>query len=409
MSPAPRVLAFVGLVFSGALACAERAAPAEQAAAAVGGRAAAAQGGRDADVGASATEAGAGTSVSMAGAGAANAAVAGANAAANAANAASTANAGAGASAARAGTSAPNAGAGANAAQAGTDAAQVGACQRCSEYAAPKASGNVEPSDLSALSGLAMSRAQPDILFAHNDHDRPIVYALDLQGRLHATLTLENAQANDIEDIAVGPCGADTCVFLADVGDNAATRGEYGVLRFRQPEVPTDPGNTEQAPSFDALRFRYDDGAHNAESLIVAPNGTLYVITKLAPGSGGSVEATGPSSVYRIAADAFEQDAVATAEKVATLPIPMSGEAALSAAAAHPCGSSFLVRTYDGVYEFVAPSGGDFEAAFSATPQRVAMPDEPQSEGIDYRADGRGFVSAGEGAGAPIVLTECKP
>lgn len=283
------------------------------------------------------------------------------------------------------------------------------ACGICSTYAAPAASGMIASSELSALSGVAVSRTQPDILYAHNDHDRPVVYALDLQGLLHARVTLANAEAEDIEDIALGKCDTKTCVYLADVGDNAAQRSEYSILRFVEPTVPSAPGDGELTPTFERLRFRYSDGSHNAESLLVAPNGNLYIITKLAPGSGGNVDATGPSSVYRIDASAFAQTSVAEAQKVATLPVPAAGEAALSAAAAHPCGLGVLARTYDRVYEFLVPSGADFEAAFAATPKVVAMPDEPQSEGIDYLAHGRGFVSSGEGASAPIMLTRCAP
>ena len=285
-------------------------------------------------------------------------------------------------------------------------------CTRCTAYATPMQTGSVAPSELSALSGLAMSRAQPEILFAHNDHDRPVVYALDLQGRLHARVTLDGAETTDIEDIAVGPCGTQTCVYLADIGDNAATRQTYSVLRFAQPEVPSTPGDTAMTlgkTSYEQIHFTYDDGSHNAESLMVAPNGNLYVVTKLAPGSGGNVAAQGPSSVYRIEASAFGQSTNAEAVKVSTLPVPKSGEGALSAAAAHPCGLGFLARTYDRVYEFLTPAGADFEQAFTATPQMVGMPDEPQSEGIDYRSDGRGFVTSGEGSAAPIVLTACVP
>lgn len=288
-------------------------------------------------------------------------------------------------------------------------AAPVSECQRCMTYAAPKQTGSVQPSELSALSGLAVSRTQPDILFAHNDHDRPVVYALDQQGRLHAQLTLKAAQTSDIEDIAVGKCDANTCVYLADIGDNAAQRAEYSILRFVTPELPSAPSSMMLEPSFEQLHFRYEDGSHNAESLMVAPDGTLYIITKLAPGSGGNVEATGPSTVYRIASNAFGQSAVAMATKVTTLSVPQRGEPALSAAAAHPCGLGFLVRTYDRVYEFLVPAGAGFEAAFSTMPNVVAMPDEPQSEGIDYLADGRGFVTSGEGAGAPILVTQCAP
>jgi hypothetical protein len=281
-------------------------------------------------------------------------------------------------------------------------------CQRCGAYATPMQTGTVGTAELDALSGLAIGRAQPDIVFVHNDHDRAVVYALDLQGKLHARIALEGAMAEDIEDIAIGPCGTQSCVYLADIGDNSARRGEYAILRFVEPSVPNAPGTTEMTTAFERFRFSYEDGSHNAESLMVAPDGTLYVVTKLAPGSGGRVVASGPSSVYRLTAP-LSATATARATLVATLPVPAEGELALSAAAAHPCGLGFLLRTYDRVYEFLTPAAASFEAAFQVTPTTVAMPDEPQSEGIDYRADGRGFVTSGEGAGAPLVVTSCSP
>jgi hypothetical protein len=278
-------------------------------------------------------------------------------------------------------------------------------CERCTSYGSAVKSGTVEPAELDALSGLAMSREQPDIVFAHDDHDRTTIYALDLQGRLHARIELDGAVASDVEDIAVGPCDARSCIYLGDIGDNAATRGEYAVLRVVEPEVPAEPGETTMTLPFERFRFMYEDGSHNAEGLMVAPDGNAYVVTKVAPGSGGVVTATGPSSVYRVTP--FSNAAVSVAMHVATLPIPHAGEAAASAAAAHPCGIGFLVRTYDRVYEFRAPQGAAFEDAFSAVPSAVTMPDETQSEGIDYRADGRGFVTSGEGLHAPVFTTGC--
>ena len=283
-----------------------------------------------------------------------------------------------------------------------------GGCGRCANYAMPAQIGTVGPSDLNALSGLAVSRLQPDIVFTHNDRDRALVYALDRQGREHARITLDGATATDIEDIAIGPCGAQTCVYLGDIGDNAAQRSEYALLRFALPMVPASAGSAATTVSFERFRFTYEDGSHNAEGLMIGPDGVVYVVTKLAPSSGGRVAATGPSSIYRLPSSMMTT-AVARATKIATLTVPQSGELAASAAAAHPCGTSFLLRTYDRVYEFVSPAGMGFEAAFTATPTVVAMPNETQSEGIDYRADGRGFVTSGEGASAPIVETACAP
>lgn len=284
----------------------------------------------------------------------------------------------------------------------------LAACGRCEIYGTPSESGKVGVTELNALSGLAVSRTQPDVLFAHNDHDRAVVYALDRQGREHAQITLANASASDIEDIALGPCGGATCIYLGDIGDNSAQRSEYAVLRFAEPAVPAAPGNVSLTAAFERLRFTYEDGSHNAEGLMVAPDGTIYVVTKLAPGSGGRVAATGPSSVYKLPAT-LTTATVAKATKVATLPVPAGADLAASAAAAHPCGLGFLLRTYDKVYEFSATAGMGFESAFRATPKVVATPNEPQSEGIDYEADGHGFISSGEGANAPIMRTGCAP
>jgi hypothetical protein len=283
-----------------------------------------------------------------------------------------------------------------------------GQCGLCAAYGAPAQTGTVGPSELASLSGLAVSRLQPDIFFAHDDHDSPVVFALDLQGREHARITLQGATASDIEDIAIGPCGAQTCIYLGDIGDNSAQRVEYAVMRFPVPMVPANAGQSAMTTSFERFRFVYEDGSHNAEGMMVGPDGTVYMVTKLAPGSGGRVAATGPSSIYRMPSS-MTTTAVATATKVVTLTVPATGDLAASAAAAHPCGSGFLLRTYDRVYEFLAPAGMGFETAFRATPKVVGMPDEPQSEGIDYRADGRGFVTSGEGAHAPIVQTACAP
>ena len=65
----------------------------------------------------------------------------------------------------------------------------------------------VLPDALRESSGLAVSRRQPGVLWSHNDSgDGPNLYAIDLSGRLLATIPVANAAARDWEDIASGPC-----------------------------------------------------------------------------------------------------------------------------------------------------------------------------------------------------------
>jgi hypothetical protein len=111
--------------------------------------------------------------------------------------------------------------------------------------------------------------------------------------------------------------------------------------------------------------------------------------------------------VYRLP-DAPSTSLLNRAAKVAQLPIPAAGDTPVTAAAAHPCGLGFLLRSNSRVYEFRIAAAAAFETAFKVTPTLLAMPMEPQSEAIDYLPDGRGFVSSGEGANAPIYETQCQ-
>jgi hypothetical protein len=275
------------------------------------------------------------------------------------------------------------------------------ACTPCADYGEPALLANVGVAELAELSGVAASTRHPGVLFAHNDRARAVVYALGEDGALRGRFTLEGGNAVDVEDLAVGPCPTGSCLYLADIGGNISPRTEYAILRTSEPELPSSGSAPDATVECERFRFRYDDGAnHNAEGLLVEPrSGAVYVVTKVADGQ--------PSSVYRLPHPLLV-DQVNVATPVVELPVPRAGGMAASAAAAHPCGTGFLVRTYDAVYEFRIAAGAAFEDAFMVEPVRLPAGDEPQSEGIAYLPDGRGFVSAGEGAGAPIFRSVCR-
>jgi len=278
--------------------------------------------------------------------------------------------------------------------------ADAAACTSCTSYAEPVLRAELQVAALAELSGIAASWRNPGVLFAHNDRARADVYALAEDGSLRAQFSLPAASPTDVEDIAVGPCPTGTCLYLADIGGNISPRTEFAILRAEEPNVAPGASAATTALTFERFRFAYDDSAnHNAEGVLVDPaSGAIYVVTKLADGQ--------PSSVYALP-DPPLVDALNVATKVADLPVPMGGDMAASAAAAHPCGTGFLIRTYNAVYEFRIPAGAPFVDAFAVEPVAVPAADEPQSEGITYLPDGRGYVSAGESAGAPIYQSLC--
>lgn len=289
----------------------------------------------------------------------------------------------------------------AGAAPDGAGATDAAACTPCAEYGEPVLLANVGVAELAELSGIAASTRNPGVLFAHNDRARAVVYALAEDGTLRGRFTMQESGAVDVEDLAVGPCPGGSCLYLADIGGNISPRTEYAILRMVEPELPSAASAPDTSVEYERFRFRYDDAAsHNAEGLLVDPqSGAVYVVTKVADGD--------PSSVYRLPHPLLA-DQLNVAAEVTALPVPRAGDMAASAAAAHPCGGGFLVRTYNAIYEFRGPAGATLEDAFAAEPTTLSAGDEPQSEGIAYLPDGRGFVTAGEGAGAPIFRSLCR-
>lgn len=274
------------------------------------------------------------------------------------------------------------------------------ACAPCSSYAPAAPVGVVMAAALDEVSGLAASRRNPGVLFVHNDRDAPELFALAESGALLASFTYTGATVTDVEDIAVGPCPAGTCVFLADTGGNLGPRADYAIVRVPEPVVSATGSAGPAMLAADRLVFTYPDGAaHDAESLLVDPgSGALYVIDKVAFGL--------PSTAYRL--PATFGGAPVVAEKVATLGAPGPADLPATAADAHPCGAGFLLATGNAAYELRIAPGAAFEDAFRATPVAVPLVDELQREGITYAPDGSGFFTTGEGSMEPINRTSCK-
>ena len=141
------------------------------------------------------------------------------------------------------------------------------------------------PPDLREASGLAVSRTQPGVLWAHNDSgDKPVLYAIDQKGTLLAKVAVLDAEAMDWEDIAGGPCpedGATThCLYIADTGNNSRAREVLTIYIVDEPSISgADPGRplTVKARAF---RFRYPDGPEDTEAIAVLPNGDVTIVSK---------------------------------------------------------------------------------------------------------------------------------
>jgi hypothetical protein len=278
------------------------------------------------------------------------------------------------------------------------DAAPDGPAARCTRCLAPGAIETLgaAPAGLVEASGMVASRDHAGVLYAHNDSgDSARVFVFDAAGTSLATLSLSGVTPVDWEDIAIGPCAAGSCLYVGDIGDNGLVRATKTIYRFSEPVAPS--GATSIA-DVEAFPFTYPNGMHNAETLLVHPTtGDVYVVTKENVGA--------PSVVFK-----FPQPLVAgqtaTLVEVVTLPFPTGTQPDVSGGDIDPCGSSVLLRLGSEALYVLEPSGA-FDTAFSAAPRELPIASEANGEAITWDADGAGYLTVSEGAGARIHRVAC--
>ncbi len=248
----------------------------------------------------------------------------------------------------------------------------------------------VLPTELSESSGVAFSRTSPGVLWTHNDSgDGPTVYALDAAGELLGEVRVEGANNRDWEDIAVGPCPAGSCLYLADTGDNDGKRDDVDLYRVPEP----DPRSVASAAA-ERYRIRYPEGPRDAEALFVLPSGQPFVITK------GRRE---PVELFRYPLP-LRPDETVTLERVATIePAAQDEVLQVTGADAGPDGEWIAVRAYRALmlYRTVDLLAGKTQPALLVDLTPVG---EMQGEAIALRDDGTVVLSSEGAQGVPAMM-----
>ncbi len=256
-------------------------------------------------------------------------------------------------------------------------------------------------------SGLAASRINPDVQYVHSESNIQGMVAVSTRNaQVLGRYDVAIPRQWDWEDIATGPCPAGSCVYAGDIGrvnGKPNPPSTFSVYRVAEPNLAA--GKTSGRLTGDLFRFRYPDGAHNAEALMVHPvTGKIYVITKDA----------NRADVYTFPSPlpAPSATTVTTLTKVATLQRPpWNGQghrdryAEVTAASIHPGANRFLVRTPYMVWEYRGTPGGSFDSALRAAPVALTAPShEGQGESVEYAPDGSAYYTLGERQAPPFIL-----
>jgi hypothetical protein len=248
-------------------------------------------------------------------------------------------------------------------------------------------SGRVSAPAATELSGLALSRTQPRVLWTHNDSgDRARVLAVTATGRLLADIAVTGAANVDWEDVALGPArGGGDALYIADTGDNDARRREVVVYRVPEPSV-RGGGPAATAPAA-RLVLRYPGGARDAEALLVDPDtGALLLVTKSFDGDAGIYVAGRPAA------------ARATVLRRGGR-LSLGGGEAITGASVSADGRTIVLRTYDRALVWTRRPREALAQALRRRPcaARADLLAEGQGEAIALTRDGRGFYTVPEG------------
>jgi hypothetical protein len=246
--------------------------------------------------------------------------------------------------------------------------------------AAPRQVCRIGDHRLTEISGLAATRTGYVVVDDGSDdaaHRR--IFFLNARCAVARTVSYPS-RPRDTEDLALAPDGT---LWVADIGDNGLSRTTIALWRLA-------PGG--RAPRL--YRLTYPDGPHDAETLLLAPDGTPIVVTKsLAAATlytpDGPLRAGQVTPLRR--AGAARVPVTGTSN-----PFGLPGRLVVTGGAVSTDGRHAVLRTYADAFEYDVPGGDVVRAVTDGTPRVVPLPDEPQGESVAYSPDGTALLTVSE-------------
>jgi hypothetical protein len=183
----------------------------------------------------------------------------------------------------------------------------------------------------------------------------------------------------DTEDLAAT---ADGSLWIADTGGNRVRRIDVSLVR-----VNPKTGSAQR------YRLVYPDRPHDAEALLISPDGSQVLIVTKSP--------TGTATVYA-ASTPLRADKPSRLRAVALVQVkslvgrnPGPAAVLVTGGAVSPDGMHVVLRTYNEAWEWDV-TNGNIADAFGGLPRKVTLLETKQGEAITYTPDGSGFLVSGE-------------
>ena len=283
--------------------------------------------------------------------------------------------------------------------------AQTNHSGEIADFELPIRAGVLRSPDLKEASGIAASKCQPDVYWAHNDSgDEALLYAINGTGEHLGVWRVAGAKNRDWEDIAAVKDGTGKCyVLVGDIGNNELETKQLSVYRVTEPTVDSVRRPMKSAPSETApavtLSFQYPGARRNAETLLVHPaSGDIYVLTK---------SKKDPVTVYKLRPDfsGAEQKAV----KVAEFGVPAVPNGLLTGGDISTDGNRVVLCDYVYGYELSLPNPStSFDDIWKQQPRRFSLGDRNVGEAVAYTPAGDAVIAISEEVNTPVFLVKRK-
>jgi hypothetical protein len=188
----------------------------------------------------------------------------------------------------------------------------------------------------------------------------------------------------DPEDLAVGKDGK--TLYVADIGDNYKERTQRGVAVWKVP-----PGGKPQI-----FRYKYPDGPHDAEAILLAADDSPIFVTKDVTGEAGIYVPTAPADPSGNPVPMRKAGTFTPVKTNTENGLGVVGNIVVTGGANSPDRTKVALRTYSDAYEWDVPDGDVVKAITGGPPRLTPLTGERIGEAIAYSQDGKFFYTVND-------------
>ncbi|XP_071084314.1 uncharacterized protein [Haliotis cracherodii] len=244
-------------------------------------------------------------------------------------------------------------------------------------------------------SGICASRQHPGIMYAIIDgpDDRADgydsnIYAFDANNASLVTMISLDVVNVEWEDIACGPCdtgGLGHCIYVSDTGRTGEGPANL-IYKVQEPEEVIQ-GRKLSLGEDEIEVIGFETSLENSETLLVSPNGRLYIMDGIEHTDG----------MYEII----------DGETKFLFHVALPKErlyGGLCGGDISPDGKAFLLKSREDVFYWYVEKEEDMESVLTDAKQAEKLPYLPElnSQSIAWSLDGQSYFTVSEGANEPL-------